>query len=367
MDKIQENKQKNLRTFAREQAENGNYNEWYAELADFRRALRPYVKQTFFGNRIIQSKRTRLPSGDVLDHHVAGYFAPLNFRRRGFEGEMRTPADQLIYLSEYLKAHHTRFIYAALPCKGVFYPEIAVAAETLHGKTLDCPQWRKMLSELVVADVDVLDLLPPLMAQKDSLNLFSKDHYVSPLGAKAVAEIVAGYLRDTAKIFETDIHVNAKDCEVDFSCPDGSGGTVQEKYPARCISRVDEGTLDYPEARIGFFGNCNVQAYREYSAGIYENLLYELHAPVDYMGRFLPFACSEHHHAALFGCEGLTQSVCQAFAKKDIVVYLGFPTASFVRTSQFYALPSLPLRLLCGASLYGPWSTVKLKNVEDMQ
>lgn len=355
---IEENRNGNLARFDREIAENGDYASWYAALAGFRDALRPYYSKSC-GGAVFQTKRTRLSTDDVLDHHVIGNLAPLDFKRRGWGNALRSPSEQIIELSRWCGSHGTRFIYAALPCKGVFYPEIAVPEETLNGKTQNCPQWRKMLREITEAGVELLDLLEPLMLKKDELPLYTKDHYISPLCARLVAHEIAEYLQKTTRLPEGSLELRSEECSVDFSCPDGEGGCVRASYPAYSIKRPEGGVLSYPNADIGLFGNCNLQAFMSDSAGIYENLLDWLRVPVDYMGRRLPFCTGGRHLLPIYGSEGFDKAFLERLAQKDAVVYLGFPTAAFVRSSGFYNGFAPPLRLLYG-SLYAPWSTVPL-------
>ena len=72
------------------------------------------------GERKLYSKITQLENGHILDHHVLGYFAPLNFKRVGFEFQFKTPAEQVAYISRQMEAHGIHFIYVPLQYKYTF-------------------------------------------------------------------------------------------------------------------------------------------------------------------------------------------------------------------------------------------------------
>ena len=114
---IQEHIQKNMRSLEEEAQKHGGYEKWYENLEPFREQLKPYIdiENTAAGKKI-KAKITMVEKHNI-DHHAIGYFAPLDFRRVGFEVQLRTPAEQIAYLSEQLKKHSIRFIYVPLPCK----------------------------------------------------------------------------------------------------------------------------------------------------------------------------------------------------------------------------------------------------------
>lgn len=64
----------------------GSFQEQYNALKDFREALIPYIRWTSPRRKLFRAKTTMIESGDVLDWHVTGYFAPLEFKKISWGG-----------------------------------------------------------------------------------------------------------------------------------------------------------------------------------------------------------------------------------------------------------------------------------------
>lgn len=57
-----------------------------------------------FGERLYRLKyNPPLKSGDVIDHHIIGYLAPLDFKRIGWGGRYAAPGEQIIRFADYFK------------------------------------------------------------------------------------------------------------------------------------------------------------------------------------------------------------------------------------------------------------------------
>lgn len=59
----------------------GTFQEQYDALEGFRNELAQYVQWASRNRKLFRPKISLLESGDVLDWHVTGYFAPLEFKR----------------------------------------------------------------------------------------------------------------------------------------------------------------------------------------------------------------------------------------------------------------------------------------------
>ena len=107
-----------------EEKENGGYDNWYNGLKPFREYIRKkYIKFDLLG-KIFKCKFVRLPSGDLIDHHVLSYLSPMTFTRIGWNEKRLYPHEHLKQISDFFRMHGTRFIYVALPNKGSVSPSI---------------------------------------------------------------------------------------------------------------------------------------------------------------------------------------------------------------------------------------------------
>ena len=73
---------------------NGSYLEWYKALVDFRRYIESRYLLFKFGQKY-RHKFLKTESGDIVDHHIISYLAPLDFKRIGWNGERLTPVEQV--------------------------------------------------------------------------------------------------------------------------------------------------------------------------------------------------------------------------------------------------------------------------------
>lgn len=350
----------NVANFKNEISYNGAYNEWFKDLSDYRKVLMKYIEYKFCDYYCI--KRKRIVSGDILDHHVGAYLAPMDFTRIGWNKVKSKPSQQIVLLDKFFKLRGIRFIYVALPCKGMVYPNLMVDKELLNGKSINVPQWRKMLYEIVDAGVEVIDCLPRFIINKNEI-LYSKEHNLSPFGCDFTAHLIATYLKKTI-IGEVNIDLS-RFSQIDrlyniHSTMQGEGAVdefeVQKYIGKQVFDAVDNEpyTGFLADSGIGIFGNCNLQSYMYDGGGITANLSYYLGYPVSYLGRKLPFSDKPQ--------ERIDDKTLELFCKKKILIYVGFPSASFVRTS---INNSLFMKIYTTikkreTSLYGSWSDSKL-------
>lgn len=386
--------QRNICQFEKELAENGSYEVWYEALKEFRESLNRFYKYCMggtenekknlalyasevsvcgydeiskdeeevfkrflrefatygFGEKLYRLKSNPpTETGDIIDHHIIGYLAPMDFKRIGWGGRYATPSEQIIRFADFFKKREKRFIYVALPCKGAVYPEIITDVALLKGKTNCIPQWRKMLKEIVEAGVEVLDILPEFQRRKPlEKNLYSKDHRLSPTGAKVVGEQLGNYLHETMDL-DTQIELEQ---EKYIYFEKRTENLLQEDYTYiwRTFLTGEDGIrvpyVGTHKSKIGLIGNCKLQAYWEEGGGILANTAYRCGWPIDYIGRFLPF-------------DGLDDSVTteslEKFLEHEVIVYVGFPSAAYVRTSN------LLFSRLARGQWFNEWSSVPLR------
>lgn len=295
-------------------AHQGSYELWYKELHEVRR---------FFYRIAIEKNPTFLKPYMVgrhrLDQHVYGYFAPLDFFRKGFGGEIYTPAQQLADLSRQFADHGIRFVYVALPCKKAVYPEIVLPQSLLPQDGNIIPHWRKMISDIVDTGVEVVDLYPYFRHYRDQNRLFSYGHDISAVGASLIASVVSTYLSETTQGIPTTYagYFSSEDAEVDED--------ERKLETSQTLFRSKVYTGEELCSEIGVFGNCNLQKYRMSGVDITAQIALGLQYPVNFLGRLLPFSCDE----------GLDRAPKGLFRNKKLVLYVGFPSASFVRSVQF--------------------------------
>ncbi|MBQ7594225.1 MAG: hypothetical protein IJU48_07715, partial [Synergistaceae bacterium] len=316
-----------LETLNKEININGNYQEWYEALADFRRLIQSKYIIFKIGRRY-RHKITLTSSGDLIDHHIISYLAPLDFKRRGWGNRILRSSEQVIMLANYLKQKNTRLIYIALPNKCNIYPEIICDDLTLlNGKTIFVPQYRKFIRELVTSGVEVIDMLPVFMRHKEDFALFSKDHHVSISGAKLIADTAAEYLRLTTKNITGDFNVDSEEQYIFLDdINDKNTELARVFFTMKDGKRVPFWNQHSDISKIAIFGDCNLQSYTSIGGGISANLSCNLNYPVYNYGRKLIFSECE--------CP-LTQNDLERLSEFDIVIYNAFASASFVRSSHF--------------------------------
>jgi len=167
---------------------------WYMQLAD----VRKYFSRIIHEHKSLWEQKYLL-NGHRIDHHVFGYVAPMEIFRKGFLGQIRTPAEQLAFLSQQFSERGIRFIYAALPCKKAVYPEIILPEKLLNGHSCIIPQWRHMIYDLLCYGIEVVDLYPYFRQYREGNKLFSYGHDISCTGAVLIGNILGTYLQDTTE------------------------------------------------------------------------------------------------------------------------------------------------------------------------
>lgn len=298
------------------------YYKWYMELSEIRKYLLNIIHR-----HNPTEKHPYVIDGHRIDHHIYGYLAPMEILRKSYQGKVRTPAEHLSYLSKRFEEHGIRFIYAALPCKKAVYPEIILPDELLQGPSNIIPQWRHMLYDLICHGVEVVDFYPYFRSYRENNRLFSFDHRISCTGAILIGNILGSYLLDTTEnisgtgLSESKFH--ARKCTVK---EDNNKYQTEQVFYVTGSGKEGESPYMGTEVRseIGIFGNCNLQKYHGDGFDITAHLSNVMGYPVNYLGRFLPFARS--------GNNELADLPDGALAGKKIVIYLGFPSAAFVRS-----------------------------------
>lgn len=86
---------------------------------------------------------------------------------------------------------------------------------------------------------------------------------------------------------------------------------------------------------LGIFGNCNLQSFLDSGFDITAHIAKNINCPVNYICRILPFDSGNASEIA-----GLRDHI---FTDKKIVIYLGFPSACYVRSVSIAGSWSLTL------------------------
>lgn len=330
-----------------------SYYEWYGRAENIRRIFYEiiYKFQPAFTNPY------RL-AGHFLDHHLYGYISPLVNYRTGFDKRVLDAWQQLSLFSKFFTDKGIRFIYAALPCKVAVYPGIMLPKAVFESVPNIIPQWRYFIRQLLENGIETVDLFPPLLHEKEKLQatgtepfpypavasepreacgLYGFYHYISPVGCDTVAEYLASYLAATTRGIPS------------ASCLRSEPYTLKEcnslYKSSRIIRRASSAQQQPYDGRnsvseIGIFGNCNLQRYLGTGVDITSKISWHLNYPLQYCGRILPFDRNWEKEL-----ENIPDGV---FHNKKIVIYLGFPSASFVRspgTINRWAISRLPQRL----------------------
>lgn len=260
-------------------------------------------------------------------------------------GDLRCAVEHIAYLSKALWQHKTRLIYVALPCKKTIYPEL-ISSSFRQGATT-APQWRKMVLELLQKDVEVIDMFPHFMQNKNTNHLFDFEHFISYEGAKLTAKVIADYLKETS-FFETKTNSQ-------FELVEKLKNRSNRFYRVNFVFKDEKPYIPYNEnlSNICIFGNCNLQAFHKEGAGIVANLAYQMNQEIDYIGRKLIFAATT---------EKFDKQAYEQCCKRDIAICISFPSGSFVRTSAKgnVSIVSVLKELLKNKSIYGKWSDINL-------
>lgn len=333
LDKICNENEMLMQYFYSEQNITGGFEKRYEELYSFRSELAVYLDKNEYGTpeNYMEPKITILNSGHILDHHILGYFAPMDFKRIGFNNILRTPVEQLLLLNQQLKEQNIRFIYVALPCKLAVNPEIAVSEDVIPKDGIMIPQWRKMLLDLCKEGVEIVDCYPHFLEYRNSKQLFTKNHHISPIGADLISTLISDYLVKTTKIDFDSLGLISERKIINstvfyISGNENSPQMGSEEFEADCIFlKRDKSPKVYLgnefKSEIAVVGNCNLQSYRNMGCDITANLAYKLNYPVNYVGRYLPFA----------KIDSIDKVPSKALNNKKILIYIGFPSAAYVR------------------------------------
>ena len=307
---------------------NGSYEKWYRDLEPFRRYIQKRYIRFHFGKKLYKNRFVENGQGDILDHHTISYLAPLDYKNIGWGRRRLYAHEQLKGISDYFTKRGIRFIYAAIPNKGVIYPSrICPNEQLLSGKSINAPQWRKYLFQVMDAGVETIDVLPEFMKERDQRQVFSKEHNISSQGAKIIADLIADYLKRTTKKITSCCQIER---EEQYYFP--SDYREPEKNEELCSicriiqngkERIPYWNQNAKDSKIAIFGDCNLQSYSGVGGGITANLSYNLQYPIYNAGRKLVFDYDD----------AMTENDLKKLAKYEIVIYAAFSSAPFVRST----------------------------------
>ena len=145
--------------------------------------------------------------------------------------------------------------------------------------------------------------------------LFSYGHEISATGAKIISQIISNYLKIIVSDWPnyTNLYTNNEILVNE----DGIGW-----YGNQVKINQDIFLSSDKISKIGIFGNCNLQKFINLKCDITSNVSSILNYPIDYCGRLLP------SHSTWPEEDNIQQEL---FYKKKIIIYLGLPSACFVR------------------------------------
>lgn len=334
---IEKHRQEQLQVLNDECLSNGSYEQWYRDLEPFRRYMQKRYICFHLGKRLYKNRYVETGEGDLLDHHTISYLAPLDYKNIGWGSRSLYAYEQIKGISDYFKKRGTRFIYAALPNKGVVYPSRICPDESfMAGKSINVPQWRKYLYQVMDAGVETIDVLPSFMKMRDQHQVFSKEHHISSVGAKIISDLIADYLRRTTEGIISVCQIERE--ERYYFLSDYREPVKSEELCSIClISKNRKGKIPYwnqdtKNSKIAIFGDCNLQSYSGVGGGIAANLAYNLQYTVYNAGRKLIFDYDDT----------MTGADLRMLAQNEIVIYVAFSSAPFVRsTTMSVRHPSL--------------------------
>lgn len=172
-------------------------------------------------------------------------------------------------------------------------------------------------------------MFPIFMRHKEKCDLFSKDHHISAFGARIIGEYVADYIRNSTDKVDEVLHLSRDRCRLymsDYGNPEMQIEDADVYYITEENVKVYFWNQRKEEARVVIFGDCNLQSYSSQGAGISANLSYYLKHPVYNAGRMLVYGSEERP---------ITPKELENMLKFDIVVYINFASAPYVRTAAF--------------------------------
>lgn len=322
--------EKQITYLCEEERINGGYSEWYDALKSFRKHIRKKYISFGISNMYFPKYVYQEESGDIIDHHSISYLAPLDFTRIGWNGLRTTPQEHVCKLSEYFKTRKTRFVYVALPNKGMVNLSLLGDEKLLSDRSGNAPQYRKYIKNVIMGGGEVIDMLPVFETHKmDNRNLFSKGHHISSYGAKLTGETIAKYLINTTKGISPQIKIyHDANCEyfADVGNPEELK-IIRDKYYILDEKGVKTCYWNQctDESKILIFGDCNLQAHTSYGGGITQSLAYSLQYPVCDGGRKLIFGYMDNP---------IKQEDIKRFSSFEIIIYVAFASAPYVRTAK---------------------------------
>lgn len=230
----------------------------------------------------------------------------------GGGGGKNSPVAHITSLSQALKKHNTRLIYVSLPLKLSIYPELVANDSCFLKGASTLPQFRQMTLELLENNVEVIDMSPIFMQNKNGLDshLFAKGHHISYAGANLTARTIADYIKSTTNF-------NGDDTFIAKETTNPNKTTIYKDEKPYIVGKED--------SPFCIFGNCNLQAFHEEGAGIAANTAFYLNQKIDYLGRKLIFWGA--------GQESFDKETFNELCKRDIAICVSFLSGSFVRTS----------------------------------
>lgn len=332
-DAVYNENKKVIQQLADEERSMRGYDRKYEELHLFRKVLKESYAKGDIEADTLTPQITVLENGHILDHHVLGYLAPMEFKRLGFGDVHRTPVDQIVALDRQLRQMGIRFVYAPIPCKLAVYPEIAGIDAYVPEDGMVIPQWRKMLHQLSLAGVEIVDCYGPLRNSKGDKPLFSRNHHISPYGADVIGRQIAEYIKRTTELniphrslVFTGIMQEVIDDVLWISGDYSSKKMGMESFEAACTQVNMNGkdeiyTGEEVGSEICIIGDCNLQSYRYKGCDITAVLSRRLGYPVQYGGRYLPFAKIDR----------IDRMPDNLLEKTRLLIYTGFVSGGFVR------------------------------------
>ena len=320
-----------FKDISNEELLNSGFQIWYHKFDELRKQIiNRYVRINIL-NKTFKPRVVELKSGNIIDHHILSYISPLEFKRIGWCGKRLAPHEHMKQISDYFTSRGKRFIYIALPNKGCIYPSIIYEGMDIDFKKelsmCNSPQWRKYVKDVVASGVEVLDMYPIFMKYKQYNDLFSKQHYISPYGAKITGETIANYLKMTTDGITEYFNID-KDEYLAYSSNKSHSENQKELLDIfyfyddnRKVCYWNQGITN---SKICIFGDCNLQAYNSVGGGITNNIVYKLKYPIYNAGRRLVFGYEE---------KKLKIDEITELLNYDIIIYVAFSSAPFVRSA----------------------------------
>lgn len=331
-----------IRAILRQVEAHGGWTRWMGELEGFREALARYKRELY---------RVPLPDDHVVDHQVYGYYAPLDLKAYGFDGVLRTPAEQIMELARDFEERGVRFLFVALPCKEAVESRRFVEPRCIPVDGVVIPQWRKALMEIMLGGVEVVDAYPVLREHAmGGRPLYNESHQLAPFGLELVARETAKRLLDCCgeerlELVPYTAHYRYPWFGADRSwAVNGVRGRREERAP-----------------RVVTFGDCNNDLYHEFArttpqgvrnlpTDFASHLSYRLGSQVEYIGRYLPYLEDE----------GVDRMPPGALSGVRAAVFVGFVSSAFVdlgRAGACWCVSRVPDEAFHGPrpELHEPW------------